>query len=123
MFERVLEVRDKPVTASDLSAVLHKGAALRMRKVGVVAIHRGQDKLDEAEARAEAAECGVSVELLTSWESLVRTIVFWARGSELAAVEKAAERTRVRLQELDAPTETVRKWNEKVLGEIGAASD
>lgn len=98
MFERVLEVRDKPVTPSDLSAILHKVAALRIRKVGVVAIHRGQDKLDEAEARAEATEGGVSVERFTSWELLVRMIVFWARESELAAVEKAAERIRVRLQ-------------------------
>jgi SacI restriction endonuclease len=82
MLERILEVREKPFAQSDLSAVIHKVAGQGIHKAAVVAIVRGQGILDHGLAPVEGQECGVSLAVFTTSESLNRAILFWARDPE-----------------------------------------
>jgi len=114
-FERILEVRDKAVTPADVSAFIHKVAQHSVRKAALVAIARDQPVLDVTSARDEAHQCGVGLEIFSSWEALTHAVMFWSADSELAAVEAAAHRIRARLEELEAPAETVAAWDARVL--------
>jgi SacI restriction endonuclease len=114
-FERILEVRDKHVGPADISAFIHKVAQQSVRKAAIVAIARDQGPIDVAAAREEAQQCGVALEIFASWDALTRSLIFWSAAPELDAVERAARQIRARLEELEAPAETVAAWDARVL--------
>jgi hypothetical protein len=114
-YTRVFEVRDKVVPLHAALAFIAKVAGSGIARAGIVAVATDQKSLDHAELDIRAREAGIDLQLFTGWIDLVRAVVFAAETRELATVESAVARIRVRLIELEVPTTTVSRWDELTL--------
>jgi hypothetical protein len=114
-YDRVFEVRDKPVPAHAVQMIVEKIAEAKVPKASLVAIAPDQPALDVAQLLRDASDRGVWLTAYTEWRDLIQSILLGAEGSEVAVVERAIARIRARLIELEAPTDTVQTWDAKTL--------
>lgn len=110
-YTRVFEVRDKAVPMHAALAFIAKVAGSSIARAGIVAVASDQKPLDQVELGTRAREAGIDLIVFTGWIDLVRAVVFAADTRELATVESAVARVRVRLTELEVPEETVFRWD------------
>jgi hypothetical protein len=109
---RALEVRDKPISESDLLVFASKVAGFGVARAGILAVASNQQPLDIAEAQAEAAAEGVNLELFIGWTAFVRQLFFWLRGDAADPVRHAHERIYTRLVELECSADAQKSWLE-----------
>ena len=107
---RALEVRDKPISESDLVVFASKVARFSVVRGGVLAVAANQQALDIEVARSEAAAEGVNLELFVGWPAFVRQLFFWLRGDAADPVVHAHERIYKRVVELECSVEAQRVW-------------
>ena len=107
---RVLEVRDKALSESDLRVFASKASQFGVARAGILAVAPTQQQLDLAEAQAEAAAEGVNLELFIGWTAFVRQLFFWLRGDAADPVRHAHERIYARLVELECSAEGQTAW-------------
>lgn len=120
-WERIFEVRDKPVSEPDLHHLLAKAAEAEVERVGMLALAARQPAIDIQTAVAKAAGQGVTLSVTHGWQEFVAEALFWG-GSPVADFGRAtAERVDQRLIDLEASPETLAAW--RALFEPGGASD
>lgn len=116
-YDRVFEVRDKPVPMHAAQMIVEKIAEAKVPKASLVAIAADQTTLDVAEPLGPASDRGVWLTAYTEWSALMQSILISAEGAEVDIVERAVARIRARLIELEAPADTVSAWDSYTLAE------
>jgi hypothetical protein len=110
--QQVVEVRDKPMSQSDLQHFLDNALAYGCRRVTAVAVSARQEPLDPAAldaVRAKGQPCHISVTY--SIEDLLdRVMTYSPLPPEEAWIEFGAAAAR-RLREVEASSATLREWN------------
>lgn len=109
-WEKAFEVRDKPVTISDVQIFGKKCIEMGVREVAVVAIAETQASLDDASLSEWANELGVGVTLFTDWESVVDQALFWARDPKPIVASRAIGFIHGRLIAVEATPAAVSLW-------------
>ena len=109
---RVLEVRDKAISESDLFVFASKAAGFAVARAGILAVAPNQQPLNITEAQAEAAAEGVNLELFVGWTAFVRQLFFWLRGDAADPVSDAHERIYRRLVEVECSSQAQKVWLE-----------
>jgi len=110
VWDRVFEVRDKPVSEEDLLLFAHKAAQEGVPIAAVVAVATRQEPFSEQSAREWARERGVELTVFWGWEPLVSQVVLWSPRSEAETICDAALAVRDRLVEVEASVEAVEMW-------------
>lgn len=78
--EQSIEVRDKPVAATDLYHFAKKAAANGVCKAMVLAVSESQPEFDTSDALAWAEEREVLLLVFVGWKSFVEQCLFWSTG-------------------------------------------
>lgn len=109
-WERVLEVRDKPITREDLYVLVRKCQETAVSEAVMVAVAPSQPAVPVAEARSWAAERGVALTVITSWDAMVRQALLWAPTPQLEGAAMLPALVEQRLIELEVSAEALSLW-------------
>jgi hypothetical protein len=109
-WERVFEVRDKPVSREDLYLLVKKCQDAQVPDAVMVAIAPSPEISLLDEARRWAAQRGVGLTLFSDWSSLVEQTLHWASAPALEGASALPGRIEQRLIEVEASEEAVRIW-------------
>ena len=110
VWEKALEVRDKPVALSDVQIFGIKCIDMGVREAAVVAVADNQALLDNTRLSEWSAGLGLGMTVFTSWEDIVTQALFWAGDSKLAAARRAVEHIHERLIAVEASPQAVELW-------------
>lgn len=108
---KAIEVRDKPVGASDVHIFARRCQTEAVTDCGVLMVSPQQTRLDEAALYAWADNIGVNLQLWTGWEQFTREGLFWSEETAIQAAATAATRVRARLVEAEVSNEVVDGWD------------
>lgn len=108
-WEKAFEVRDKPVSSSDVLVFARKCAALNVREAAVVMVSSAQAPIDVG---GWAEENGIGLTLFIGWEDLAKQCFFWSAKPSPIAAREAAARIHERLIEVEAEASSVSQWNQ-----------
>lgn len=109
-WERVFEVRDKPITREDLYVLVKKCQETGGNEAVMVAVAPSQPSVPVVEAQAWAAERGVALTVFTSWGELARQSLHWAPTPQLEAAAMLPSLVEQRLVELEVSGEALSLW-------------
>ncbi len=109
-WEKAFEVRDKPVTLSDVQIFGIKCLDMGVREAAVVAVADGQAVLDWERLSEWAAELGVSMTVFMNWESIVGQTLFWAGDPKAVTALRAVGHIHERLIAVEASPGSVELW-------------
>ena len=109
-WEKVFEIRDKPVTMSDVRIFGAKCAEMGVQEAAVVAVADDQASLDTAALAAWSSDLGIGMTLFDRWESIVDQALFWAGDAKPVAARRAVRRIHERLIGVEASPRTVAFW-------------
>lgn len=110
VWEKAFEVRDKPVSASDVQIFGKKCIDVGVREAAVVMVNEGQQALDRAALEAWAASFGIGLTLFHGWEAFIEQVLFWSEKPQPIAANLATERIHARLVAVEASEEAVQLW-------------
>jgi hypothetical protein len=109
-WQKAIEVRDKPVKASDVQIFGNKCLTMGVQQAAVAMVAPSQIELDD-ELADWAMERGLGMQLFAGWEQLVGQALFWSSKPVLAAASEAAARVRQRLIDVEASPRSVDEWD------------
>ena len=109
-WEKAFEVRDKPVTVSDVQIFGNKCIDMGVREAAIVAIADSQASLDDTKISEWADGLGLGVTLFTSWESVVDQVLFWAGEPKPTVARRAVGFIHDRLIAVEATPASVALW-------------
>lgn len=113
-WEKAIEVRDKPVSASDVQIFGKKCVDMGVREAAVVMVADTQPPLDVEALSAWASGFGIGLTLFHGWPTVVDQVLFWAELPKPEAVLEAVERIEERLIAVEASPEAVDRWQSLV---------
>ena len=108
----VLEVRDKPVTPSDLRTFAQKALDSGTARAAVVALSTHQGPIETGKQIAYAAEHGLVLAYFDSWQQLIQNLVLWDDAPPAEILQAAHRYVYDNLVAIEATSDAVRKWNE-----------
>lgn len=108
---RVFEVRQKPVTTSDIDLFVRKCVGHGVRRASVLAVAVDQRPLDIPDAASFALSAGVLLTVYLGWQAFTDQLLFWAHFPPDIVARVACERIRIRLEEAEVSPEAVRLWD------------
>ena len=111
-WEKAFEVRDKPVSYSDVQIFAKKCIDMGVRSAAVVMVSRQQSTLDNAKLVQWASEFGIGLTLFYGWEPIVSQALFWSPDPLPVAARNAARFIHDRLVSVEVAPETVAQWQE-----------
>lgn len=111
-WEKAFEVRDKPVSVSDMQVFAAKCIETGVREAAVVAIAESQPPLDVASLARWAAEFGIGLTVFESWGGLVEQVLFWSSDPKPVTANRAVSFIRERLIAVEAKPAAVTLWLE-----------
>ena len=107
---RAVEVRDKPVSASDVQIFATRCAQSGVREAAVLMVAERQTPLDDSALQRWADEIGIGLTLFYGWATLVDQALFWAADAKPDAAAVAVGTIRGRLIAVEASPEAVEMW-------------
>ena len=117
----VVEVRDKPVTTSDVRIFAEKALEAGAPRAAMIAVAHGQTgSLSIAGEVSLASGLGLLLHYISSWDSFISQILFWNAASIADLLEGANAAIRKQLIALGASVETVARWDE-LMGSSGSS--
>jgi hypothetical protein len=114
IWEKAVEVRDKPVKQSDVLIFCKKCVEMGVREAAVVMVAPAQAQLDNSALSRWAEEFGIGLTLFYGWSSLVDQVLFWSPMSKPEAAISAVEKIEARLVIVEASPEAVAMWQSLV---------
>lgn len=114
-FERVFEVRDKPITEQDLNSLIDRIRGAAVTKVGMLAVSRRQKPLDPARAISRGESRSIRLGVYFGWTDFVKEVLFWSKLPCLS-VGPAYRAIAVRLAELEVSPTGLNRWKKAVRG-------
>ena len=109
-WERALEVRDKPVSLSDIRIFGAKCASMGVQEAAVVAVADDQSPLDLVGLAEWASELGIGMTVFDTWHKIVDQALFWAGDPKPVAARRAVKHIRERLIAVEASSSAVELW-------------
>lgn len=109
-WERAFEVRDKPVSREDLYLLVSKCLANNVDEAVMVAIAPSPPINLLEEAKAWAAERGVTLTVFSDWSSLLLQALHWGPAATLAGASLLPARIEQRLIEAEVSEEALALW-------------
>jgi hypothetical protein len=109
-WERVLEVRDKPVSEADLYHFVQKAMEAQVGEAAVVAVARSQPPLDPGPVSSWAAMRGISLSLFVGWGHFVRQALFWSESPQLEGAREAPKLIYERIVGLEVSEVGANQW-------------
>ena len=116
VYEKAIEVRDKPVSESDVRVFCGKCLQTGVREAAVLMVSPQQERLNDAALKAGAAQNGLGLTLFYGWAPFVEQVLFWASAPKVLAALEAVERIEVRLIAVEASPQAVARWQALVRG-------
>jgi SacI restriction endonuclease len=112
IWDKAMEVRDKPVAASDIQIFAKKCVDMAVREAAVVMAAEQQSRLNVETLGAWAAEFGIGLTLFHGWDSFVEQTLFWADLPKPDAANKAVGFIHERLLGVEAAPSSVALWDQ-----------
>ncbi|MFT4159596.1 restriction endonuclease, SacI family [Shinella sp.] len=108
--ERAFEVKDKPVTVTDIQIFGRKCLEFAVRETAYVMVADGQPNLDANSIYAWSHDLGLGLTLYPKWPSLIQQCLFWGRVPSPDGAVDAVRRIRERLISIEASAISVDRW-------------
>lgn len=121
-FEKAFEVRDKPVSESDIFVFADTCLRRGVQDVAVVMLHPAQKKIDETTLTAWGRRHNVAFRLFYGWRELVMEALFWASVPMRAGVSTAADHIERRLREVEVSDAGYQSWGQSFRTQENAGS-
>jgi len=112
LFDMVFEVRDKPVSVSDVRVFAEKAIAAKISRAGLVAVSGIPDAATLREQIAYAAQRGVALTVFPSWAVLLRDLLVWSNRPLAEAIDAAHRAVDKQLRSIEASAVAVQRWAE-----------
>lgn len=109
-WEAVFEIRDKPVTSSDVQIFAEKSVAAGVKRAAVIAVSKTQKPIEAKSAITFAAQHGVQLRVIVGLEEFVREWTFWASGESAETLDATHGRIYARLIDSEVAVDTVQEW-------------
>lgn len=113
-WEKAVEVRDKPVKASDVYIFGGKCREKGVREAAIVMASPVQPQLDDVALAQWASSIGIGLTLFYGWRAVVDQALFWGAVPKPDAVAIAVQRIEARLIGVEASPQAVSLWQELV---------
>lgn len=110
VWEKAIEVRDKPVSASDVQVFANKCVAMCVREAALVMVSDRQLPLDAHTLSHWAESLGIGLTLFYGWDIFVDQALFWAAMSKPEAANLAVGFIHQRLVAVEASPEALEIW-------------
>ena len=116
VIEKAIEVRDKPVSMSDVHIFVRKCIAMDVQEAALVAASTRQEPLEQATMTEWANELRIGLTIFSGWSTFVDQALFWSRLPKSAAAFEAVTAIRERLIGVEAMPEAVTLWQQLTQG-------
>lgn len=110
VWEKAVEVRDKPVSLSDVQIFGKKCIDMGVREAALVMAFERQPQLDEAALARWANGFGIGLTLFHGWEDFIDQALFWSGEPKPAAGSQAVGFIHRRLVSVEASPAAVVLW-------------
>jgi hypothetical protein len=110
VWEKAIEVRDKPVAASDVQIFGKKCVDMGVREAALVMVCDSQESIDSDAIGQWAAAFGIGITLFQGWENFVDQALFWSGDPKPVAAIRAVGFIHDRLIAVEASPEAVALW-------------
>lgn len=110
MWEKAIEVRDKPVSLRDIQIFGKKCVDMGVRECAVVMVNPGQKTIDVMEMSDWADQFGIGLTIFNGWFDFVDQVLFWCSEPKPIATNKAAESIHQRLIGIEATSKSIELW-------------
>jgi hypothetical protein len=108
--EKAIEVRDKPVSISDVYIFCKKCVDMSVQEACVVMVAEGQVEIDEVALANWAREFGIGITLFYGWRQFVNQILFWSAPPKPLAAIEAVNFIHQRLIDVEVLPESVEEF-------------
>ena len=119
-WSKIVEVRDKPVSSSDLHAFAGKCVEAGTREALVLSVSR-KPTPDSTDAARWAADRGLTLTVYGGWDGFIREVLLWSEQPSPAAAAAALLHIQQRLAEVEASPEAMKEWL-AICGEVDRPS-
>ncbi len=109
-WEKAIEVRDKPVSFTDVQIFGKKCVDMRVREAAVVMVSERQEHLDEAALTRWANGFGIGLTLFHGWDDFVDQALFWSGEPKPVGASYAVGFIHQRLVTVEASPAAVSLW-------------
>jgi hypothetical protein len=116
IFEKSIEVKDKPVTSTDVQIFCRKCLEFNAHETAYMMMAASQKNLDLQSLYEWAEASGVTLTIYSNWGQIVRECLFWGSIPSTEASSQAYERIRERLISIEAAPASVARWDELAQG-------
>ncbi|WP_347253196.1 restriction endonuclease, SacI family [Leminorella grimontii] len=115
IWQKAIEVRDKPVTKSDVIIFCRKCIDNNIKDACIVMASQHQTRLDEAKINSWANQYGVDITFFYGWDILVDQILFWSNTPKLIAANYAIDCINERLKLVEVHPTSLIQWQSLIL--------
>lgn len=109
-WDKVVEVRDKKVTDSDVYIFGRTCLSKGVREAAVLLAAANQPQLNDSAISKWAADTGLGLTLFYGWDVFVDQVLFWSELPKSDGVSLAVERIEARLIGVEASADAVMSW-------------
>lgn len=107
---KAFEVRDKPVSLSDIHIFGKKCVDMGVREAAVLMVNEKQRKIDQQGLSEWAQGYGIGVTLFYGWAEFVNQVLFWTDEPKPDAAKIAIKTIHDRLIQVEASPNAVASW-------------
>lgn len=111
VWAKAVEVRDKPVSMSDVKIFGKRCADFGVREAAVVMVSDQQPSLDHQALSAWANGYGIGLTLFQGWPSFVDQVLYWSDQPKPDAAAEAVTRIHDRLIAVEVTVEGLELWH------------
>jgi hypothetical protein len=115
VWEKAFEVRDKPVSISDIQIFGKKCVDMGVREAVILMVADRQQQIDTSAINTWAAGFGLGLTLFHGWKNFIDQALFWSPQPTPDAAIAAAGFVHERLLAVEASPEGVALWNRLIL--------
>lgn len=112
VWEKAIEVRDKPVAVSDVQIFGKKCIDMGVRGAALVMVAAQQTQLDEGALARWADGFGLGLTLFHGWEIFVDQVLFWSALPKPVAATQSLLRIHERLILVEATPNAIDRWRD-----------
>lgn len=110
VFEKAIEVRDKPVSNNDVHIFGKKCVDMGVREVALVMVSERQAVLDAKALSHWANGFGIGLTLFYGWEEFINQVLFWSHEPKPVVANQALRFIHNRLVGVEASPAAVELW-------------
>ena len=119
VWEKAIEVRDKPVSSHDVQIFGKKCVDMAVREAAVVMVSDRQDRLDSDALTQWANGFGIGLTIFHGWNEFVDQVLFWSHQPKPVAANLAVGFIHQRLIAVEVSPAAVKLWQEFVQAQSG----